>query len=314
MKYTLILTLLFLLNDGKAYSQKAGSAAIYAGYIAAKKACSPGNKNPSGQKMMEAILNKMDIDHPALVKTAVDPITYFDTYFNLRKLVKGAEAYISSDIGRAVYLLYNVKNTALKERYFNRVLQSRLGKEGLTDSVKSLFEDAKLAIKDAVFISDTKNLLDRYQRIETGAASPRFSLKTDKGEILTPASFKGKVLVMQVLFTNVPADSLEAQKKRFDDVATSFSGTDSVCFVRVNMEKTVKPDKIAAKATPNAHVLQLSPVNKKEFINQFMLMDLTRQMIINDQKMMYSHLPESTMLGVFVNVARLTTEIDKDDE
>jgi len=228
MKYTLILTLLFLLNDEMAYSQKASSAGLYTSYLAAKAACNPGNKKPSGRKMMEATLNKMDIDHPALAKTAIDPIKYFDTYFDLRKLVKGEEPYINSDIERAAYLLYNVKNTALKKKYFNRVLQSKLGKEGITDSVKSLFEDAKLVIKDPIFIANTKNLLDKYQRLETGVASPGFSLQTDKGEVITPASFKGKVLVMQVLFANVPADSLQAQKKRFEDVAASFAGTDSV--------------------------------------------------------------------------------------
>jgi hypothetical protein len=314
MKYTLILTLLFLLNDEMAYSQKASSAGLYTGYLAAKAACIPANKKPSGRKVMEATLNKMDIDHPALAKIAIDPIKYFDTYFDLRKLVKGEEPYINSDIERAAYLLYNVKNTALKKKYFNRVLQSKLGKEGITDSLKSLFEDAKLVLKDPAFLSDTKKLLDKYERLETGAASPGFSLKTDKGEVLTPVSFKGKVLVMQVLFTNVSADSLQAQKKRFDDVARLFAGADSVCFVRVNMEKTGSPGKIGAGIASDSHVQQLVPVNRNEFINQFMLMNLTRHMIINDQKMMYSHLPDGAALGVFVNVAKLTTQIDKDEE
>jgi hypothetical protein len=259
--------------------------------------------------MMETAFNRLDIDHSLLGKTVIDPIAYFDTYFNLRKLLKGVESCTVSAITQTSYLIYNVKDAALVELYFNRILRVNLAKDGLTDLVKSLFEDAKLALKDPVFISYTENLLDSYQRIEAGEVSPRFSLKTDKGEILTPESFKGKVLVMQVLFTNVSADTLRAKKKRFDDAATSFAGTDSICFVRVNMGKIVKSE----GATSDSHVLQLSPVNKNEFINQFMLMNMTRHMIIKNQKMVFSHLPD-TSLAIFVNIAKLSTEINKDDE
>jgi hypothetical protein len=36
-------------------------------------------------------------------------------------------------------------------------------------------------------------------------------------------------------------------------------------------------------------------------------------MIIKNQKMVFSHLPD-TSLAIFVNIAKLSTEINKDDE
>ncbi|TKC61457.1 hypothetical protein FBD94_13085 [Pedobacter hiemivivus] len=313
------------LNAGDVHSQKlfqpsidkiynARMGRLYADYLAADVWLKTGNTDPSSKKMMEATFEKLDIDHALLIKGIKNPVKYIDTYFNLRKLVKGEERCTSSDMERASYLLYNVKNTALKKMYFNKVLKAELGREGLSDQAQSLFNDAKLVIKDEVFIANTKILLDKYKLIERGAISPQFSLKTSKGEILTPASFKGKVLVMQVLCGNASIDSASAQKKAFEKVADSFAGKDSILFVRIDMGKNIKPGNTAVEAVTGAHVLQLSPLNKNEFTNQFMLMSLTRHMIISDQKIMYSHLPDIGSIGVFVNVAKMTTEINKNDE
>jgi len=322
MKYIVIIVLMVFLNAGHVYSQKLLQPPIdkkkmgklYADYLAADAWCKIGNTDPSSKKMMAAAFDKLDIDHALLSKTIKNPIKYFDTYFNLRKLVKGEEVCTSSDMDKASYLLYNVKNTAIKKAYFNKALKASLGREGLSDQAQSLFNDAELTIKDEVFIADTKIFLDKYKRIQQGAISPQFSLKTSKGEILTPASFKGKVLVMQVLFGNVSIDNTLAQQKAFEKVADSFAGKDSILFARIDMGKNIKPGNTAVEAVTSAHVLQLSPLNKNEFTNQFMLMNLTRYMIISDQKIMYSHLPDIESIGVFVNVAKMTTEINKNDE
>ncbi|MNK00808.1 hypothetical protein D3C87_186000 [compost metagenome] len=325
MKYIVIIVLMIFLKVGHVYGQKllqpsidkisnARMGKLYADYLAADVWVKTGNTDTSSKEMMEAAFEKLDIDHALLSKTIKNPVKYFDTYFNLRKLVKGEEICTSSAINKASYLLYNVKNTALKKTYFNKVLKAGLGKEGLSDELKSLFEDAELTIKDEVFIADTRILLERYKLIQRGAISPQFSLTTSKGEILTPASFKGKVLVMQVLFSNKSADSVLAQKKAFEKVADSFADKDSILFVRIDMGKNIKLGTTAVEAFTSPHVLQLSPLNKNEFTNQFMLTNLTRHMIISDQKIMYSHLPDIASIGVFVNVAKMTTEINKNDE
>ena len=307
MKYFIILGIITLCSYGKVYSQKtvksAATHTFKTNFFDAKSTWQSvlTHKILPKDPAIAIALAKLNIDDPLLNRAGVDPFDYLDLYFNLRKIVNGPEACTGNELSKLEYMLYNVKSTAIKKRYFNKIVKPELGSQGMTDSLVSLFRDAELAINDPQFIAANQLEQSKYKLIAQKAAVPQFKLKDGKGNVISPASFKGKVMVIQVLDQRSSQTNL-AQQITFEKTAAKFEGDSTVVFLQVTMKGTAK---IPDGKSSVINLLRLTPVNPTAFKEQFILTRLPRQIIIAKDVFFASHLNIDENLAVFVNFAKL---------
>ena len=106
-----------------------------------------------------------------------------------------------SELGRATYVLYNIKSEKVRNPYVLSALVSELKQRGYTGDVQGVLEDIELCSKTETTIRKSKELKEKYYPVRMGEMAPDFEMEDEYGKMVKLSDFRGKSVFIDVWAT-----------------------------------------------------------------------------------------------------------------